>query len=475
MDIFQVEAVDFGTVHELVVEKGKGSDWHLEKIVVEEPTLGGKKLLFMAQTWLRDRTDKKKFASVTLNVTEIKERKSKASSLLRNQQMKSEGLWKIYFTKCHEDSSEEFEKSWENISKLVMIFYGTNGKSEPISLDGKRRDQSKNHITYDVHFPHDLGMFYKVTLGLHHWRESISQLSLHHCKIQNTATLDTFSLSTNKTLPLLNGDQWIELPVEWPLREPLSVVTYHIKIFSSDILSKINLLCVCVYGDNGDTGDRPVLLSLPPEIQQGKAKELFTGQIDAVDLGALNKIELRIRSKSSCEVDIRALHLKEAPKEEPVYIFEVNETFLLDASKPEIRREIPLSSVTKDEGGVENLEEYIIKVYTGDKRGAGTDANVHIILFGDKDSSQLIQLNKSLDHRDPFERGKTDTFKINTKNVGRLQKIEIGHDGKGFGSGWFLEKVEITDESTSEQHCFSCNRWLAEDEGDGHTVVQLYV
>lgn len=69
VDIFQVEAVDIGTVHELVVEKGHGSDWHLEKIVVEDPSLEGKKLLFMAQTWLRDRTDKKKFISVTLNVT----------------------------------------------------------------------------------------------------------------------------------------------------------------------------------------------------------------------------------------------------------------------------------------------------------------------------------------------------------------------------------------------------------------------
>lgn len=83
-------------------------------------------------------------------------------------------------------------------------------------------------------------------------------------------------------------------------------------------------------------------------------------------------------------------------------------TFLLDASEPGIRRKIPLSLITKDESGVEDLEEYIITVYTGDKRGAGTDANVHIILFGDKDSSELIQLNKSLDHRDPFERGKVN-------------------------------------------------------------------
>ncbi|XP_008944323.1 PREDICTED: oxygen-regulated protein 1 [Merops nubicus] len=42
------------------------------------------------------------------------------------------------------------------------------------------------------------------------------------------------------------------------------------------------------------------------------------------------------------------------------------------------------------------------------------------------------------------------------------------------GSGWFLEKVEITDASGNSVYCFNCNRWLAEDESDGRTVVQLY-
>lgn len=30
-----------------------------------------------------------------------------------------------------------------------MVFYGTNGKSEPVSLD-RKGDQAKNHKTYDV-------------------------------------------------------------------------------------------------------------------------------------------------------------------------------------------------------------------------------------------------------------------------------------------------------------------------------------
>lgn len=62
----------------------------------------------------------------------------------------SEGSWKIYFTKCHHGSSEEFEKSWKNIFKLIMVFYGSSGKSEPISMAKAVHDQVEDQITCDV-------------------------------------------------------------------------------------------------------------------------------------------------------------------------------------------------------------------------------------------------------------------------------------------------------------------------------------
>ena len=97
--------------------------------------------------------------------------------------------------------------------------------------------------------------------------------------------------------------------------------------------------------------------------------------------------------------------------------------FSVDANKPEIQREIPVSFVIrgdkrkndrdnnshKEGSQARNLTEYTIKVYTGDKRGAGTDANVHIILFGTEDKSEVFQLSQSLEHQDPFERGKVST------------------------------------------------------------------
>lgn len=64
-----MEAVDIGTLQDIVVEKGKGSDWLLEKIIVKELATSGTETLFVAQTWLKDRRDGKRSASVTLNAT----------------------------------------------------------------------------------------------------------------------------------------------------------------------------------------------------------------------------------------------------------------------------------------------------------------------------------------------------------------------------------------------------------------------
>ncbi|NXY29497.1 LOXH1 protein, partial [Pomatorhinus ruficollis] len=368
---------------------------------------------------------------------------------------------------------------------MVMVFYGSNGKSNPVSMENKVEHQTENQITYDIHLSSDLGMLYKVRLGLQSLENNKSQLSLRHFKIQNTSTLDTFSLTINKTLPFSpNGDRWIEFPIQWPLKEALSVVTYHLTVFSRNILNERNLLhmTACMYGTHGDTGDRSLLQSLQ-NVQQGEKNESFLVIMDAVDLGELEKIVLLIGSKTDCKLEIKKLHVQEAAKRHPIYVFEVNEEFSVNANKPKIQREIPGSFVIRGEqqkndidnnlnkegSQVKKLTEYTIKVYTGDKRGAGTDANVHIILFGNEDKSEVFQLTHSLDHQNPFERGKVDTFKIKTKNLGNLRSIEIGHDGKGFASGWFLEKVEITDAARNSLHCFNCNRSVDQ------SIITLYM
>lgn len=38
-------------------------------------------------------------------------------------------------------------------------------------------------------------------------------------------------------------------------------------------------------------------------------------------------------------------------------------------------------------------------------------------------------------------------FGVESPDLGNLTKIRIGHNGEGFGSGWFLDKVRIFNSS----------------------------
>ena len=63
---------------------------------------------------------------------------------------------------------------------------------------------------------------------------------------------------------------------------------------------------------------------------------------------------------------------------------------------------------------------YQVSVKTGDVRGAGTDANVFIQLFGDKGDTGKQQLRNAENSKNKFERGKTDKFNIEAVDIGKV-------------------------------------------------------
>ena len=64
----------------------------------------------------------------------------------------------------------------------------------------------------------------------------------------------------------------------------------------------------------------------------------------------------------------------------------------------------------------------------GDRRGAGTDANVYITLVGEHGDTGKKFLDKP---GNQFERDQTDDFQIESVDIGDLKKIRIGHDNSG--------------------------------------------
>ena len=56
----------------------------------------------------------------------------------------------------------------------------------------------------------------------------------------------------------------------------------------------------------------------------------------------------------------------------------------------------------------DDIEEvFVVKTFTGHVRGAGTDANIYIEMYGEDESSGTIPLEKS-QHRNKFEKGQMD-------------------------------------------------------------------
>jgi hypothetical protein len=55
-----------------------------------------------------------------------------------------------------------------------------------------------------------------------------------------------------------------------------------------------------------------------------------------------------------------------------------------------------------------------------------------------------VELKGTKSGGDPFEKGKTDKFQIRSANVGEISKINISHDGKGAGAGWYCKSVQVT-------------------------------
>ena len=74
---------------------------------------------------------------------------------------------------------------------------------------------------------------------------------------------------------------------------------------------------------------------------------------------------------------------------------------------------------------------------------AGTDANVYVNIVGSHGQTGKIMLIKSQTNKNPFEKGQTDIFSVHGLPVGKIVKIQVGHDNSGFASAWYVDNVSF--------------------------------
>lgn len=104
--------------------------------------------------------------------------------------------------------------------------------------------------------------------------------------------------------------------------------------------------------------------------------------------------------------------------------------------------------------------DYEFSVRTGDRKFAGTDANVKVILHGDggrkTDKMRLHNVFK-----DDFEQGRLDNFLVKKQfKLRKIEKLEIWRDNFGFGSRWYVDYVKVKRKDQSTEFVFPIFRWI---------------
>ncbi len=94
------------------------------------------------------------------------------------------------------------------------------------------------------------------------------------------------------------------------------------------------------------------------------------------------------------------------------YYFFVNRWFAKDEDDKQIVRELtPTDEQGRPLVGLDEVP-YEVKVFTGDKNGAGTDSNVFVTIYGLTGDSGERELRKS-DSVNKFERNQVSFVKLN--------------------------------------------------------------
>ncbi|XP_060605764.1 uncharacterized protein LOC132758227, partial [Ruditapes philippinarum] len=110
---------------------------------------------------------------------------------------------------------------------------------------------------------------------------------------------------------------------------------------------------------------------------------------------------------------------------------------------------------------INEINYYIIKVFTGMRRGAGTKSRVAFVLTGSNGSTRPRELYDGV--REEFSTGSVMSFFMSTNQpLGDLLHLYIWHDNSGGSQAeWYLNQVVVYDIETLKAYTFVAERWLS--------------
>ncbi|NWI83337.1 LOXH1 protein, partial [Dryoscopus gambensis] len=359
---------------------------------------------------------------------------------------------------------------------IFFQIYGDKGKSDEMKLDNNSDNfETGQTDKFMIELP-DLGTFYKLRIW-HEKRNPFAGWHLNKVTLLKTLTKEKYSFNCGRWLDINEEDNEIvrELPAEGSLvTEVMPVIKYRVTVCTGTVSGSgtdANVF-ICLIGDQGDTGERVLYncINTVNKFEKGNADEFF---VEAVTLKQVRRVRIGHDGKggSSGWYLAKVIVREEGQPESEAVEFPCYRWLDKNEDDGQIVREL----VPAGESPLLKNVSYHISVKTGDIPGASSDSRVFIKLYGEKaDSSKEPLLVSDNDLGNYFERGRVDEFTLDMMDIGKINRILIGHDNVGLRSGWFLASVQITVPVQGRQYMFPCNRWLDKDEADGRVEVEVY-
>ncbi|XP_070844973.1 lipoxygenase homology domain-containing protein 1 [Chaetodon trifascialis] len=509
-DVFTIDTFDIGQINRLLIghtNEGLRAGWFLDSVQISVP-VHGMQYMFPSHRWLcKDEADGK--VEVEIYPSEV---------------LDIEQLINYEVTVVTGD----VRAGGTNANVFCQI-YGDEGKTEVLSLQSRSNNFERGTTEIFKIEAHDVGKIYKIRIyhdgkgiGDGWFLETVDIKRLTMAMVQVEVkkedtkkdkkkdkkkkkkeeeeeveiveklqeVVETFTFSCNRWVARDEEDGEIVVELLTDDNEDLEMNSYEVHVFTGTMWgagTDANVY-INMYGEIGDTGERQLRKSNNLNKFERGQEDIFN--VTAVDLGILKKLRIRHdNSQASAGWFLDRVEIVDN-KDDTTYFFPCKRWLAIDEDDGQLARElVPVDEAfmrkgdddEEDSEATLGLEQkamsttYTIRIKTGEKKYAGTDANVFMILYGTKDDTGIINLKASKSHRNKFEQGMTDEFTVEAVDIGTLKKLRIGHDNCGGGSaGWFLDWVEIDAPSLGQKLRFPCGRWLDKGEDDGAIMRDLF-
>uniref|UniRef100_A0A1I8HA00 Lipoxygenase homology domain-containing protein 1 n=1 Tax=Macrostomum lignano TaxID=282301 RepID=A0A1I8HA00_9PLAT len=431
---------------------GPGPGWFLDWVQIYCPVTGIEQT-FVCKDWL----DTKSGCDKT--IVEDK-------SLRKLRSLQEEWIAEVYTGNMQNAGTD---------ARVFLALYGDLGKSEDIYLgddDNKKDYFVKGKMdSFKLHLP-AVGTPFKLRIG-HDNSGVAAGWFLEKVVMQRPSTREAFEFRCDRWLAESEDDKSCirELPaLGSTVLESLKVHKYHVLVKTGKMRlagTDANVYCN-LFGNKSDTGNRPLKYSeTNKDPFERKKEDLFT--LEAIGLG--DQIE-KVRIGHDGTNPGAGWYLEKLTvwrDDQPDKKFEFVCDRWLDKNEDDGQIERDLTLI----GSMLDKMSYNVSVKTGDVAGAGTDANVFLTIFGKNGETGERQLRASDSALNKFERNRIDMFKIESPDIGELERIRIRHDGSLPNSGWFLDWVRIAVPSRGKQYLFAAHRWLDTNEADRKLEIDI--